>query len=105
MFQRESGKALKDKKMYYDKAKKALQAGNEEGCRLYLESAQQKDSESMKYLKISNRLEALAGKVGANYKSQDVSLETYCLSLKSSDDEPPKFYHTIPDAECPGPAT
>lgn len=74
MFHRESGKALKEKKQYYDKAKKALKAGNEEGARLYLESANSKASESMKYLRIANRLEALSGKVGANFKSQDVSL-------------------------------
>lgn len=76
MFHRESTKAGKEKKVYYDKAKKALKQGNEEGARLFLESAQQKSSESMKYLKIANRLEALSGKVGANFKSQDVSFST-----------------------------
>jgi charged multivesicular body protein 1 len=76
MFHRESTRAAKEKKTYYDKAKKALKQGNEEGARLFLESAQQKSSESMKYLKIANRLEALSGKVGANFKSQDVSLKS-----------------------------
>ena len=73
MFHRESQKALKEKKTYVDKAKKCLQQGNEEGAKLFLESANNKDSESMKYLKVANRLEALAGKVGSNFKSQDVS--------------------------------
>jgi len=72
MFHRESQKCIKEKKSHYTQAKKALKAGNEEGARLFLESAQQKDSESMKYLTIANRLEALSGKVGANFKSQDV---------------------------------
>ena len=72
-FHRESAKSIKEKKTYVDKAKKCLQQGNEEGARLFLESANNKDSESMKYLKIANRLEALSAKVGSNYKSQDVT--------------------------------
>lgn len=75
MFHRESQKALKEKKTFVDKAKKCLQQGNEEGARLFLESANNKDSESMKYLKIANRLEALSAKVGTNFKSQDVKHE------------------------------
>lgn len=73
MFHRESQKCLKEKKTFVDKAKKCLQQGNEEGARLFLESANNKDSESMKYLKIANRLEALSAKVGGNFKTQDVS--------------------------------
>lgn len=72
MFHRESQKCLKEKKTFVDKAKKCLQQGNEEGARLFLESANNKDSESMKYLKIANRLEALSAKVGGNFKTQDV---------------------------------
>merc|ERR1712032_849870 len=72
MFQRESQKCLKEQKTFYAQAKKALTAGNEEGARLYLESANQKKSESMKYQRVSTRLETLAGKVGANFKSQDM---------------------------------
>lgn len=72
MFHRESQKCLKEKKQHVDKAKKCLQQGNEEGARLYLESANTKDSESMKYLKVANRLEALSAKVGSNFKTQDV---------------------------------
>lgn len=72
MFHRESQKCLKEKKTHIDKAKKCLQQGNEEGARLFLESANTKDSESMKYLKVANRLEALSAKVGSNYKTQDV---------------------------------
>lgn len=73
MFHRESQKASKEKKTYVDRAKKCLQQGNEEGAKLFLESANTKDSESMKYLKIANRLEALTAKVGSNYKTQDVN--------------------------------
>lgn len=73
MFHRESGKCLKEKQAHIAKAKKCLQQGNEEGARLFLESANTKDSESMKYLKIANRLEALSAKVGGNFKTQDVS--------------------------------
>lgn len=72
MFNRESAKCLKERKSYYAQAKKALKSGNEEGSRLYLESANQKSSEAMKYQRISTRLETLAGKVGSNFKSQDV---------------------------------
>ena len=71
-FARQSAKAAKEKKAYYEKAKKALKSGNEEGARLFLESASQKGSEQMKYQRISNRMEALSGKVKANFNSQDV---------------------------------
>lgn len=73
MFHRESQKSLKEKKTFVDKAKACLKQNNEEGAKLYLESANTKDSESMKYLKIANRLETLSAKVGSNYKSQDVA--------------------------------
>ena len=72
MFLRESQKCIKEKQQHITKAKKCLQQGNEEGARLFLESAATKESESQKYLKISNRLEALSAKVGSNYKTQDV---------------------------------
>jgi charged multivesicular body protein 1 len=72
MFQRESQKCEKEKKAFIDKAKKYLQQGNQEGARLNLESANTKTTEAMKYMTISNRLEALSAKVGSNYKTQDV---------------------------------
>ena len=65
MFHRESKKAAKEKDANYKKAKDCLKKGNEEGARLFLGSAAQKDSESQKYMKIATRLEALSAKIGA----------------------------------------
>jgi charged multivesicular body protein 1 len=79
MFHRESQKCLKEKQAHVAKAKKCLQQGNEEGARLFLESANTKDSESMKYLKVANRLEALSAKVGSNFKTQDVTSDLHSL--------------------------
>lgn len=90
MFHRESAKCVKEKKTFVDKAKKCLQQGNDEGARLFLESANTKDGESMKYMKIANRLEALSAKVGSSYKTQDVGL---CVT---SAHEPSLRTHAVP---------
>lgn len=72
LFMRESQRCQKEKKAHVEKAKKCLQQGNEQGARLFLESANTKESEAMKYMTISNRLDAMSAKVGSNYKTQEV---------------------------------
>ena len=72
MFARESTKATKEKDKYYKQAKEALKKGNEEGARLFLELAQQKESESMQYLRLSHRLEAVSGQLKSQTNSLDL---------------------------------
>ena len=43
---RESGKAMKDSQNYMEKAKEALRKNNEDGAKMYLQSAASKRAES-----------------------------------------------------------
>merc|ERR1712183_582512 len=65
MFNRQAGKALKEKGQYYAKAKGMLETGNEEGARMYLELAQQKDAENKQFMRMAVRLETLRVKIGS----------------------------------------
>merc|ERR1712232_579690 len=69
MFNRQAGKALKEKTQYYTKAKGMLKSGNEEGARMYLELAQQKENEHKQMLQMAVRLETLAVKIKASNNS------------------------------------
>merc|ERR1712232_25558 len=69
MFNRQAGKALKEKGQYYTKAKGMLKSGNEEGARMYLELAQQKENEHKQMLQMAVRLETLAVKIKASNNS------------------------------------
>ena len=72
MFERESNKAEKEKKKQLEKAKAALKKGNEEGAKLFCDLAQQKHSEQMQYLKMSARLEVLAGQIKSKTNSMEM---------------------------------
>jgi charged multivesicular body protein 1 len=72
MFSREHNKAMKDKKKQLAKAKACLKKGEEEGARLYCDLAQQKHSEAMQYLRMSHRLEVIAGQVKSKSKSMEM---------------------------------
>ena len=72
MFAREHNKAMKDKKKQLEKAKACLKKGEEEGARLYCDLAQQKHNEGMQYLRMSNRMEVLAGQIKSKTKSMEM---------------------------------
>lgn len=70
-FTRESNRSLKEKDKYYKQAKAALEKGNEEGARMFLELAQQKQNEYMQYMRLATRLEV----IGAQLKSKTQNVE------------------------------
>ena len=72
MFSREHNKAMKEKKKQLAKAKVCLKKGEEEGARLYCDLAQQKHNEGMQYLRMSHRLEVIAGQVKSKTKSMEM---------------------------------
>ena len=72
MFERSASKALKEKKKYYDLAKKQLKAGNEEGAAMYLELAQQKQAENTQFMRMNIRLQTLACQLKSKQNSVDM---------------------------------
>ena len=70
-FLRQAEKALKEKKKYYEQAKKHLKAGNQEGAQMYLELCNQKEQENKQMMRMGVRLETLA----VNIKSKNISVD------------------------------
>ena len=71
-FERESNKCEKEEKKCIVKAKESLKKGNEEGAKLFLELAAQKKTEGHNYLRMSARLEHLAGQIKSKSKSLEM---------------------------------
>eukprot|EP01016_Furgasonia_blochmanni_P033413 TRINITY_DN3492_c0_g3_i2.p1 TRINITY_DN3492_c0_g3~~TRINITY_DN3492_c0_g3_i2.p1 ORF type:complete len:155 (+),score=61.51 TRINITY_DN3492_c0_g3_i2:80-544(+) len=69
-FARESTKSEKESKKELEKAKLALKKGNEEGARLFLANAAQKQKESLNYLKMSHKMDALSTQIKSNMNNQ-----------------------------------
>lgn len=61
--ERLSKKAEKDQKAQEAKIKKALKQGNQEGARIYAENAIRKKNESLNYLRMSSKVDAVASRV------------------------------------------
>ncbi|XP_070575778.1 charged multivesicular body protein 1a-like [Ptychodera flava] len=61
--QRLATKAEKDQKKETAKVKKALQQKNVEGAKIYAENAIRKKSESLNYLRLASRVDAVSSKV------------------------------------------
>jgi charged multivesicular body protein 1 len=61
--ERFSKKCEKDQKVQQGKIKKALQQKNVEGARIYAENAIRKKNESLNYLRLASRVDAVASKV------------------------------------------
>merc|ERR1711982_321647 len=72
MFHRQAEKAIKEKKKYYDQAKKQLKAGNQEGAQMYLELCNQKDQENKQMMRMAVRLEALSVQMKSKQNSVDM---------------------------------
>ena len=71
-FQRESTKAEKEKEKNLKKVEACLKKGDEESARMYAVSAQNNINEAKKYLRMSCRLEAIAGQMKSNNSMNDV---------------------------------
>ena len=72
MFNRQAGKSLKEKKKYYEQAKKMMKAGNEEGAQMYLELCNQKDQENKQFMRMAVRLETIAVSIKSKQNSVDM---------------------------------
>ncbi len=71
-FLRESKKAEKDKEKNLKSAKTCLVKGDEEGARLYTVNAQNNINDYKKYLRMSSRLDAIAGSMKSNYQFAEI---------------------------------
>ncbi|ETO31056.1 hypothetical protein RFI_06065 [Reticulomyxa filosa] len=60
---RESKKCEKDVKANKKKCKQAMEKGNSEGARIYAENAIRLHNQSLNYLKLSSRIDAVAARV------------------------------------------
>jgi len=60
---REANKCEKDVKENKKKCKKAMEKGNVEGARIYAENAIRLHNQSLNYLKLSSRIDAVAARV------------------------------------------
>ena len=58
----------------------ALQQGNKEGARIYAENAIRKKNESLNYLRMAARIDAVSSRVQSAMMMKDVSLATPSLS-------------------------
>lgn len=67
-------KAEKDQKKEETKIKKAIQQKNIEGARIYAENAIRKKNESLNYLRMAARVDAVQAKVQSAYAMKDVCL-------------------------------
>merc|ERR1712183_1133799 len=89
MYTKQAAKALKEKGQYYQKAKGLMKSGNEEGARMYLELAQQKDQENKQFMRMGVRLETLQVQIRSKQNSVDMvnNLDgiTPILEMQSTD--------------------
>merc|ERR1712183_541487 len=89
MFTKQAAKALKEKGQYYQKAKGLMKSGNEEGARMYLELAQQKDAENKQFMRMGVRLETLQVQISSRNNSVEMTNHlnqiTPILQMQSAD--------------------
>ena len=67
-------KCEKEQKVQQGKIKKALQQKNVEGARIYAENAIRKKNESLNYLRLASRVDAVASKVQTAVQMKQVCL-------------------------------
>jgi charged multivesicular body protein 1 len=70
-----SKKSEKEQKAQEAKIKKALQQGNVEGARIYAENAVRKKNESLNYLRMSGKVDAVASRVQSAVTMKGVMLK------------------------------
>ena len=71
-FLRESKRSQKEKDKNLKSAEACLKKGDEEGAKLYAVNAQNNINDYRKYLTMSSRLDAIAGRIKTNYNSADI---------------------------------
>jgi len=67
-FAKSSKKALKEEQLEKKKIKKAIEQNNIEGARIYAQNAIRKKNDSLNYLKLSSRLDAVASRMDTAIK-------------------------------------
>ena len=71
-FARESKKAEKEKDKNLKKVEAALKKGDEESARLFAQSAQMNINDAKKFLRMSSRLESIAGQIKSNHRVSEI---------------------------------
>ena len=78
-----SKKAEKEQRQQEAQVKKALEKGNPDIARVYAENAVRKKNESLNYLRMSGKIDAVASRVQSAVTMKGVSLNILVLSLSS----------------------
>eukprot|EP00818_Percolomonas_sp_WS_P006697 CAMPEP_0117438116 /NCGR_PEP_ID=MMETSP0759-20121206/1885_1 /TAXON_ID=63605 /ORGANISM="Percolomonas cosmopolitus, Strain WS" /LENGTH=195 /DNA_ID=CAMNT_0005229793 /DNA_START=122 /DNA_END=709 /DNA_ORIENTATION=+ len=72
-FERASTKATKEEKTIRKKVKKAIEKGNIDGARIFAQNAIRKKSESLNYLRLAGRVDAVASRMDTAIKMNRVT--------------------------------
>ena len=72
-FARASKKAEKEEKVNKKKVKEAIEKGNIDGARIYAQNAIRKKNESLNYLRLSSRIDAVCGRMDTAIKMNQVT--------------------------------
>ena len=78
-----SKKAEKEQRQQEAQVKKALEKGNPDIARVYAENAVRKKNESLNYLRMSGKIDAVASRVQSAVTMKGVSLNSLVLFLSS----------------------
>lgn len=70
---KQSQKSSKDEKAERLKVKKAIEKGNLEGAKIYAQNAIRKKNESLNYLRLASRLDAVVSRLDTQAKMQTVN--------------------------------
>jgi len=99
MFNRQAGKAQKEKTKYYEMAKKEMKKGNEEGARMYLELVNSKEQEYKQFMRMGVRLEVLQNQVRSKSNSAEMvehlNSITPVLEMQSADMPIEQMYNKL----------
>eukprot|EP01066_Platyproteum_vivax_P009107 Platyproteum_vivax@DN3980_c0_g1_i2.p1 len=72
---RESGKCEKQEREEKMKVKKAIEKGNKDGARIFAQNAIRKKHEALNYLQLASKMDAIASRLDAAHKSQQMTKE------------------------------
>lgn len=70
---KQSQKSTKDEKVERTKVKKAIEKGNLDGAKIYAQNAIRKKNESLNYLRLASRLDAVVSRLDTQAKMQVVN--------------------------------
>ena len=70
---KQSQKSTKDEKAERTKVKKAIEKGNLDGAKIYAQNAIRKKNESLNYLRLASRLDAVVSRLDTQAKMQTVN--------------------------------